>query len=173
MDSYCITQYGEPLVFQQSLTPIPKEAEVLIEVSGCGVCHSDVHIWEGHFNLGEGRKIDLSRIHELPFILGHEIVGCVVNLGETAKGVSVGDQVVVFPWIGCGICDMCMTGMENLCRAPKNLGVNLNGGFSTHVIVPNSKYLFLIGEQPSELAATYACSGLTKKLVIERIEISS
>ncbi len=161
MDRYCIASYGQPLVIKREKTPVPKGSEVLIEVIGCGLCHSDVHLWEGYFDLGDGNKVDLSRSHTLPFTLGHEIVGRVVNWGDNATGLKTGAAVVIYPWIGCGNCDVCANGQENLCSRPENLGVNNNGGFSTHVIVPHKKYLFTIDDLAPSLAATYACSGLT------------
>ena len=75
LESYCITQYGQPLMLSQIKTPQPKGNEVLLEILGCGVCHSDLHILDGHFSLGMGKKIDLSKSHKLPLTLGHEIVG--------------------------------------------------------------------------------------------------
>ncbi len=160
MKSYRIGNYAAPLVEQDDPTPEPADGEVLIEVGGCGVCHSDVHIWEGHFDMGGGKKADLSRAHQLPFTLGHEIAGTVAAAGAGAAA-RLGDQVVVYPWIGCGTCGVCRAGDENLCAAPRNLGVHLNGGYATHVIVPDARYLFPIGALPMELAATYACSGIT------------
>ncbi|MDD9876354.1 MAG: alcohol dehydrogenase [Magnetovibrio sp.] len=160
MKSYRITEYGAPLAGQDDATPVPEGGEVLIEVAGCGVCHSDVHIWEGYFDMGGGRKADLSRAHQLPFTLGHEIAGTVAAVGHGATA-TLGEQVVVYPWIGCGACDVCRAGDENLCAQPRNLGVHLNGGYATHVVVPDARYLFPVGDAPLELAATYACSGIT------------
>ena len=115
MDRYCIASYGQPLVIKREKTPVPKGSEVLIEVIGCGLCHSDVHLWEGYFDLGDGNKVDLSRSHTLPFTLGHEIVGRAVNWGDNATGLKTGAAVVIYPWIGCGNCDVCANGQENLC----------------------------------------------------------
>jgi len=160
MKSYRIVEYGAPLVEQDEAALEPQAGEVLIEVAGCGVCHSDVHIWEGYFDMGGGRKADMSRAHQLPFTLGHEIAGTVSAVGDGAAA-RIGDKVVVYPWIGCGECEVCRAGDENLCLAPRNLGVHLHGGYATHVIVPDAKYLFPVGDVPLDLAATYACSGIT------------
>jgi len=160
MKSYCISAYGQPLVEHDDDMPVPSGAEVLIEVVGCGVCHSDVHIWEGFFDMGGGRKADMSRAHQLPFIMGHEIAGTVSAVGESATA-AIGDTVVVYPWIGCGECDVCQAGDENLCLVPRNLGVHRPGGYATHVLVPDGCYLFPVGDIPVALAATYACSGIT------------
>ena len=169
MDSYCITQYREELSLRRSKLPKLKELEVLIEISSCGVCHSDVHIWNGAFDLGGGKKLDLSKAHKLPFTLGHEIVGTVIGLGDKNPETLLGNEVVVYPWIGCGKCYSCKLGDENLCGQPRNLGVNCNGGFSTHVIVPDKKYLFPIGNVLPDLAATYACSGLTAYSALKKV----
>ncbi len=161
MKSYCITEYGGPLQLIEGETPRPEGDEVLVEIAGCGVCHSDVHIRDGYFDLGGGNKADLSWVHQLPFTLGHEIAGRVAALGSSASGSTVGETVVVYPWIGCGECGHCQSGEEQLCGKPRNLGINLAGGYASHVIVPHGRYLFSAGDTPVELAATYACSGLT------------
>ena len=170
MKSYCIKEYGAPLEKVEMATPLPKGDEILVEVSGCGVCHSDIHILDGYFDLGEDKKADLSGIHQLPFTLGHEIAGTVTALGSSASGVREGDQVVVYPWIGCGECNYCQLGQEQLCSRPRNLGINLPGGYSTHVLVPHARYMMAIGDTPSELAATYACSGLTAYGALKKLK---
>jgi D-arabinose 1-dehydrogenase-like Zn-dependent alcohol dehydrogenase len=157
-----ITEFGKPLETIEVPTPEPTGDEVLMRVTACGVCHSDLHIWEGHFDLGEGRKADLTSGRELPFNLGHEIAGEVVAVGENVTGVAVGDKRVVFPWIGCGDCAICQTQGEHLCQRSRDvLGVYRNGGYADHVIVPHGRYLFDYGDVPAELACTYACSGIT------------
>ena len=170
MKSYCITEYGGPLELVEGETPKPEGDEALVEILGCGVCHSDVHIWEGYFDLGGERKADLAGIHQLPFTLGHEIAGKVVALGNSASGASIGDTVVVYPWIGCGECVHCQSNQEQLCGRPRNLGINLAGGYSTHVVVPHGRYLFAIGDTLPELAATYACSGLTAYGALKKLK---
>ena len=156
-----IVEFGKPLVEMELPTPEPAGDAVLLRVTGCGVCHSDLHIHDGYFDLGDGRKADLTRNCELPFCLGHEIVGTVVAMGETASGVAIGDSVVVYPWIGCGECPVCAADDEHFCPKHRSLGVVANGGFADHLIVPHAKYLFDHGNVPGEVACTYACSGLT------------
>ncbi|MBT6095726.1 MAG: alcohol dehydrogenase catalytic domain-containing protein [Rhodospirillaceae bacterium] len=173
MRSYCITAYGGPLHLVEDETPAPEGDEVLIEIAGCGVCHSDVHIRDGYFDLGGGNKADLSWVHQLPFTLGHEIAGTVSALGSSASGAAVGNTVVVYPWIGCGQCDHCRSGEEQLCAKPRNLGINLAGGYASHVIVPHARYLFSVGDTPLELAATYACSGLTAFGALKKLKHSA
>ncbi len=161
MRSYKLEAYGAPLVGADEPTPQPTGDQVLVRVSACGVCHSDVHLWQGFFDLGDGKKSDLSKIHSLPHTLGHEVVGVVEALGARATGVDVGESVVVYPWIGCGHCAQCIAGVEQFCSRPKNLGVHVDGGFADHLLVPHYKYLHPHAGVPGPLAATYACSGLT------------
>jgi D-arabinose 1-dehydrogenase-like Zn-dependent alcohol dehydrogenase len=96
-----IIEWGKPLETREYPDPEPKGEEVLLRVEAAGVCHSDVHIWDGYFDLGGERRISLkSRGVHLPFTMGHEIAGEVAALGPRASGVEVGDKVVAYPWIG-------------------------------------------------------------------------
>ena len=98
-----IIEWGQPLEARDYPDPEPQGEEVLLRVEAAGVCHSDVHIWDGHFDLGGGQQISLeSRGVRLPFTMGDEIAGEVAALGPQASGVKVGDKVVAYPWIGCG-----------------------------------------------------------------------
>jgi D-arabinose 1-dehydrogenase-like Zn-dependent alcohol dehydrogenase len=161
MESQVITEFGKPLQRQQSETPTPSGTEVLVKVEHCGVCHSDVHIHDGYFDMGGGNKMPLGL--PLPHTLGHEVAGEVVAVGPDATGVKVGDHRAIFTWIGCGKCAACLRGEENYCNAPRNVGCSAGtpGGYATHVVVPDPKYLLDYGQVPPALAATYMCSGLT------------
>ncbi|MFO1350662.1 MAG: alcohol dehydrogenase catalytic domain-containing protein [Gammaproteobacteria bacterium] len=162
MYSQQIVAWGQPLEGRIIPTPLPQGTEVLVRVSACGICHSDLHIWEGGFNLGGGKMIRMAeRNVKLPLTLGHEIVGSVAALGPDAKGVEIGAQRVVFPWIGCGTCEVCQRGEELLCNNPRTPGTRRDGGYSDHVIVPHPRYLIDYTGVPAELACTYACSGIT------------
>ena len=98
-----IIEWGKPLETREYPDPERKGEEVLLRVAAAGVCHGDVHIWDGYFDLGDERRISLeSRGVHLPFTMGHEIVGEVAALGPRASGVKVGDKVVVYPWIAAG-----------------------------------------------------------------------
>jgi propanol-preferring alcohol dehydrogenase len=157
-----IIEWGQPLEARDYPDPEPRGEEVLLRVEAAGVCHSDVHIWDGHFDLGDGRRISLeSRGVALPFTMGHEIAGEVVALGPNASGARVGDKVVAYPWIGCGDCAVCQKGEELLCLNPRTLGTRRAGGYGTHVIVPHGRYLLPHDGIPQGLAATYTCSGIT------------
>jgi alcohol dehydrogenase, propanol-preferring len=169
MHSERIATYGKPLQGFDEPTPQPSGTQVLVRVTGCGVCHSDLHFWEGFVELDDGVRRSVSRAHTLPFTLGHEIVGVVEQLGPEASGCSVGDTAVVYPWIGCGECPVCRSGEEHLCATPAFLGVHRHGGFATHVIVPHARYLFATGTIDPVLAATYACSGLTAYSALKKV----
>jgi D-arabinose 1-dehydrogenase-like Zn-dependent alcohol dehydrogenase len=161
--SYRITKFGEPLELQCEALPAISGTEVLLKVSACGVCHSDLHIADGYFDLGGGRKTQIGRGEKnLPFTPGHEIVGEVVTLGDDPGDLIIGDRRVVYPWIGCGKsdCYLCLRGEEHMCGAG-TIGVMKHGGFSNYVVVPHSRYLVDFAGIPEHIAATYACSGLT------------
>ena len=169
MLSYPVEAFGKPLAQALRETPVPQGSEVLVKVGACGVCHSDVHLHDGYFELGEGNKLDLGRAMNLPRIMGHEIAGTVVALGPDARGATLGDRRIVFPWIGCGTCTQCAGGNEQLCSAARALGINRDGGFADHVIVPHPKYLLEYDPLPEEQACTYACSGLTAYGALKKV----
>lgn len=170
MRSLQITEYGKPLQAVEAPEPAPEGEEVLVRITASGVCHSDVHIWEGFFDLGGERKADITRGRALPFTMGHEIVGEVAALGPQASGVKVGDKRIVYPWIGCGACAICRRGDEHLCAKPRNLGVHEHGGYASHVMVPHARYLYDCGAVPDALACTYACSGITAYGALNKVK---
>src|SRR6478735_1311496 len=115
---------GQPLQLNEQPTPQPAGSEVLLKVLAAGVCHSDLHLADGWFDLGGGKKMSLAdRGMKLPVTLGHENVGEVVAVGSEAKGVKIGARVLAHPWIGCGSCPVGLRGEEKRCRAMKCLGV--------------------------------------------------
>jgi len=163
MISYQIIEHGRPLQKILTDTPKPQGKEVLVRITRSGVCHSDLHIWEGYFYLGGGRRFYVKeRGCVPPFTLGHEPFGVVEALGPKAKGVKVGQKKLVFPWIGCGKCAVCKAGRDNYCvSGSRILGVNRSGAYASHVIVPDAKYLVDAAGIDEAFAATLACSGLT------------
>ncbi len=161
MHSYRLENFGRPLVEATAATPVPRGHEVVVRVGSCGVCHSDVHLADGYFDLGNGAKVGLANSVSPPRTLGHEIAGTVVAVGDDVDGVAPGDERVVYPWIGCGRCATCAAGDEQLCNQPRVIGINVDGGFADHVLVPHEKYLFDYAPLSEEQACTYACSGLT------------
>ena len=163
MISYQIIEHGKPLQKVLASTPQPKDGEVLVRVTRAGVCHSDLHIWEGYFDLGGGKRFYVKdRGCVPPFTLGHEPLGIVEALGPRAKGVKVGQKRLVYPWIGCGKCAVCKAGQDNYCvSGSRFLGVNRAGAYSTHLLVPDAKYLVDTAGIDDSFAATLACSALT------------
>tara|TARA_R110002110_G_scaffold62975_5_gene175323 strand:- start:2419 stop:3465 length:1047 start_codon:yes stop_codon:yes gene_type:complete len=172
MKSQAITDYGQPLTMIESETPKPVGSQILLKVTHCGVCHSDVHIHDGHFDMGGDNKLDVRGGRKLPFTLGHEIEGEVVAIGPDVTDVKVGDHRVAYPWIGCGDCPTCNRGEEQLCNKPQNLGIQVAGGYATHAMVPHQRYLLDYTGVKDGLAATYMCSGLTAYGAMKKLDIS-
>lgn len=171
MRAWAVVENGADLQELELPTPEPRGTEVLLEVTHCGVCHSDLHIWEGHYDLGGGKQMSLKdRGVVLPLAMGHEIVGRVAKLGPEAAGVAVGDVRIVFPWLGCGHCDRCLAEEDNMCTvASRSLGVYQNGGYGTHVVAPHPRHLVDPGTLDPAVAATYACSGITVYSAIRKL----
>ena len=169
MKSARITAPNEPLAVSESDAPKPQGNQVLVKVKSVGVCHSDLHLWEGGYDLGDGQFMKVTdRGVKYPVTPGHEIVGVIEEMGEGASNVSKGDEVLVFPWIGCGECPACKVGNENLCDAPKSMGVFQDGGYSDYALIPDSKYLAKLDGVDPDSATSLACSGLTAYTAIKK-----
>jgi len=170
MKSYQVAKFGAPLEEAEAPTPTPQGSEVLLEVVAAGVCHSDLHIWEGGYDLGHGKRLSLQdRGIALPLTMGHETVGRVVAAGPDAKAATVGKTFLAYPWIGCGKCAPCRHGDENLCATPAFLGVYRHGGYADHLLAPDPKYLIDIeGLDPLRMAP-FACSGLTAFSALQKL----
>jgi D-arabinose 1-dehydrogenase-like Zn-dependent alcohol dehydrogenase len=160
---YCVTKHNAPLERMECPTPEPKGAEVLIRMTAAGVCHSDIHIWEGVYDLGGGNRMTLKdRGVTLPLTMGHEISGEVVKFGPDAKAIEPGANCVVYPWLGCGECATCRRGEENLCAVKaRSMGVFMPGGYAEYVLVPHERYCIDLGKLDPAEAAPLACSGVT------------
>jgi propanol-preferring alcohol dehydrogenase len=170
MRTWAVVDNGKPLQELEMPTPVPVGKQVLLEVTHCGVCHSDLHIWEGFYDMGGGKRMSLKeRGVVLPLAMGHEIIGRVVKLGPEATGVKVGDVRIVFPWVGCGHCERCLAEEDNMCLVGKALGVFQNGGYATHVLAPEGRHLIDLGSLDPAVAATYACSGITVYSAIKKV----
>jgi len=164
-----LVKFDAPLCETIVDTPKPNGAEVLVRIERCGLCHSDLHIQDGYADLGGGKKLDTTRGMVLPFTLGHEIAGVVEEVGPDASKALIGTKRAVFPWIGCGQCRDCANGDENLCVKQRFLGVSIDGGFATHVLVPDAKYLLDYDPLPVNQAATLMCSGVTAYGALKRL----
>ena len=171
MRAYQIVKWGEPLEEREVPKPEPVGTEVLIRVTASGICHSDIHIWDGYFDMGGDNKLSLEdRGMELPFTMGHEVLGEVVALGPDATGVEIGDKRIYFPWIGCGECDVCQRGDELLCLAPRTPGTRYAGGYAEFCIAQHSKYLVPFDGVDEAHAATCACSGVTAYSALKKLK---
>ena len=164
-----LVAYAQPLCETVADLPTPRGSEVLVRVECCGVCHSDLHIQDGHFDLGGGKELDITKDRTLPFTLGHEIAGIIAAVGDAAEGAPIGHRVAVYPWIGCGKCAACRAGNENLCSNHHHLGVAVDGGYATHVLVPHPRYLLDYAPLSPFFAGPLMCSGLTAYAPLKRL----
>ena len=158
-----IVKLNEPLQVQELQTPTPKGTQILVKVQSVGVCHSDVHVWEGYYEGIGGQPLKTTdRGVKYPLTPGHEIAGIVEGLGEQVEGFSKNERVLIYPWIGEGLCPACRIGEENLCDKPRSLGIYYDGGYAQYVLVPSYKYLVKIGnDMDTDTSAPLACAGLT------------
>ena len=121
--------YGKKEDMRIEEIPIPEagEGDILLKVKSCGICGSDTR---GYFNGIEER-------YKIPIVLGHELTGEVFKLGDRLEGYGIGDRVVVAPIFGCGKCEFCLSGKENLCENVGVFGVTHDGGFAEYMLIPN------------------------------------
>lgn len=168
-----IIEPNKPLKISEINTPSPTGKQVLIKVKAVGVCHSDLHLWEGGYDTGDGFMKVTDRGVKFPVIPGHEIVGTVSATGDSVVGIKEGDDVLVYPWIGCGTCPTCDKGDTNLCEAPQSLGVFQDGGYAEYSLIPDYKFLAQISGMDLEGAASLACSGLTAYTAVKKAILNS
>src|SRR5258706_976607 len=170
MLSYDVVEHGKPLQKALRETPRPQGTEVLVRVMRCGVCHTDLHLWEGYFDLGGGRKYHIKDRGQVPPItLGHEPYGVVEAAGPDAD-VAVGARGIVYPCIGCGACAVCRAGQDNYCLAPRFIGAGKPGAYATHILVPHPRYLVAAEGLDPSFVATLACSGLTAYSAAKKLQ---
>ncbi|WP_319530184.1 zinc-binding dehydrogenase [uncultured Cohaesibacter sp.] len=170
MHCQCIHSFGQPLVADERPDMEPEGTEIIVRVTAAGVCHTDLHFREGGFDLGHGRRLNYAdRGVELPMIAGHEVAGEVVAVGPNAGEIDTSKTYVIYPWGGCGECDLCKAGEEQVCANPRFLGIHRDGGYATQIRVAHPRYLFDAGDIPAEIAAPLACSGLTTYAALKKI----
>jgi D-arabinose 1-dehydrogenase-like Zn-dependent alcohol dehydrogenase len=168
--SYDLIEWGHPFEERSNELPAPAGSEVLIRVTAAGLCHSDLHVQKGFMDLGEeGRLTFAERGAQLPMTFGHEIAGLVEAVGPMVKDVSVGQQVLVFPWIGCGTCEACAEGRESDCAAMRIIGLKQKGGFATHCLIEHEKFLVDIEGLDAAHVVPHACSGITVYNALEKM----
>jgi alcohol dehydrogenase, propanol-preferring len=175
MRAYAVKMFCEPVVEIDLADPRPKGTEVVIDVTRCGVCHSDLHLQEGYYDLGGGKKLSLADRGVLPpVVMGHEVLGRLVAKGPDAPigDDMIGKTFVVHPWLGCGECEICLRGEENLCPKPNAIGVHRAGGYAEKCLVPHPRYLVDVAGIDPTLAATYACSGVTAYSALKKVDIA-
>ena len=167
--------WGGPLEeIEEELAPISGH-EVTVRITHCGICHSDLHIQAGGFDMGGGRLSSLEAAgNKLPLTMGHEIVGEVVDIGPDVTGVKKGEHVIVYPWLGCGACPTCERGDEQLCnKANMSMGIKLPGGFGDMVRMRHERYLVPFGTLDPARAATFACAGITAYGAIRKLPVTT
>ena len=162
MNAARIVRVKEPLEIQTLETPKPRGSQVLIKVQSAGVCHSDIHLWEGGYDGPAGSFMKTTdRGVKYPLTPGHEVAGIIDSMGEDVEGFAKDEKVLVFPWIGEGLCPACRIGEENLCDKPRSLGVYHDGGYAEYLLVPSYKYLIKLGDMDTDTSATLSCAALT------------
>ncbi len=165
MKAAVLHEFKVPLKLEEVPLPEADAEEVLIEVELCGVCHSDLHVAEGDW-------AQFARIVKKPLILGHEIVGRVVERGAAVQGVEVGDRVGV-PWLywTCGHCEFCREGVENLCTKQRITGVTVDGGYAQYAKAPASHVIKIPESLSSEQAAPLLCAGVTVHRALKQAQL--
>jgi D-arabinose 1-dehydrogenase-like Zn-dependent alcohol dehydrogenase len=162
MKAYQVTKFAAPIEARDIATPEPTGTEVLIKVHKAGVCHSDLHIHDGFYTMGGNSKLELGeRGLKLPRTMGHELYGEVVSGGPDAGDLPIGEGRLIHPWMGCGECAVCLAGDENICMAPKSIGVFTDGAYADYCLIPHPRYLVDIGDLDPAIATPYSCSGVT------------
>jgi propanol-preferring alcohol dehydrogenase len=150
MRAMVLDAWGRPLQSTAVADPAPGPDQVLIQVSACAVCRTDLHVMDGE--LTEPK---------LPLILGHEIVGRVTALGTNVVRFAIGDRVGV-PWLGwtCGDCQFCRSGRENLCAEARFTGYQIDGGYAEYTVA-DQRFCFAIPDAYTDAeAAPLLCAGL-------------
>ena len=135
MQAAVLEEYGEPLAVRDVDDPEPEPDGVVAKLDSVGVCRSDWHAWQGHWDWIDYRP-------DPPHILGHEPVGTIVEVGEQVENRKVGEQVAIPFNLGCGHCHLCRTGHENICENHTGLGFSNEapGAFAEKVHIPNADF---------------------------------
>jgi len=165
MKAAVLHEFKTPLSLEDVVRPEIGADEVLIEVEVCGVCHSDLHVADGDWT-------QLAGIVKKPLILGHEIVGRVVERGAAVQSVQAGERVGV-PWVQwtCGQCEFCREGNENLCVRQRITGVMVDGGYAEFAKAPASHVVKIPETLSSEQAAPLLCAGVTVHRALKQARI--
>jgi alcohol dehydrogenase, propanol-preferring len=145
-----LEQVGGPLVARQMPEAVPSPGQVLLDVSACGVCRTDLHLLDGELPHPK-----------LPLVLGHQVVGRVRAKGDAVQHLAVGQRVGI-PWLGWtdGTCSYCLSGRENLCPRARFTGYQLDGGYAERTVA-DARYCFPLPDSVDDVhAAPLLCAGL-------------
>lgn len=165
MRAAVLAGYGEPLDVTSVERPVAGAGQLLVRLAACGICHSDVHIWQGEVQPPHAPS---------PFILGHEGVGVVEGVGAGVEGWAVGDAVGV-PWLHdtCMRCDECLDGQESFCQHQRAHGLNVPGGFAEYVVADAYYAVPLPSGIDPVTTAPVMCAGVTAYGAIRRAELKA
>jgi propanol-preferring alcohol dehydrogenase len=151
---------GEPALRLEDVpVPEPRCDQVLVRVAGAGVCRSDLHVLDGAF----------AEQMRLPVTMGHEIAGRVESLGPDARGLQPGEPVAVMVGWGCGHCEWCVSGHEQLCPEGDEAGATVDGGFAEFVLVPHRRHVVALGTLDPLAATPLGCAGITAYAAVRRV----
>jgi propanol-preferring alcohol dehydrogenase len=155
MRAAVLQAFGQPLVLLDLPMPAPLADEVLVKVEACGVCHSDLHIVDGDSPAFKAAT-------KAQLIPGHEVVGRVVARGADVRHLAIGERVGV-AWLhhACGVCELCLSGRENLCRKGTVTGMTVDGGYAEFMRAKASHALPIPDALSSVEAAPLFCAGVT------------
>lgn len=164
MRAALLHEFGKPLSIEDVARPVPAAGEVLLEVEACGVCHSDLHVALGDWP-------NFAKLIHWPLILGHEVVGKIVEVGEGVPAGLRGARVGV-PWIywTCGECVSCRENRENICKSRAITGVSVNGGYAEYMLAKATHVIAVPDSLSAPEAAPLFCAGVTVYRALRQAE---
>ena len=162
MKAAIVRKTGTPLKIETLPIPEAGPGEILIKVTACGICHSDVHAVDGDWNPGPN----------LPLIPGHEVAGHVAAIGKGVKGFRLGDAVGV-PWMysACGHCEYCQAGMETICKTAEATGYSKPGGYAEYMVAEAAFVAKLPKSADLYAIAPILCAGVTTYRGLKRTKV--
>ncbi len=157
---------AHPLELREMKTPAPGPGQILLRVTACGVCRSNLHMIEGEW-------VDGGVPAKLPIVPGHEVVGRVAAVGEGVEAFKQGDRAGIQPlWSSCGRCRYCLTGREPLCPAKHITGETVDGGYAEYVLATAAHTYPVPASLPDVEAAPLFCPGITAYGAVAKAELA-